>query len=226
MSYIDAEGIPVAGISMEKIELQIHKYLEKYHPETIKTPSSLDIDSFLEVSLFKSHRFMVDIVSCFENSTIQARTLMDKKFVQITMDCHNKLGADDGKARFDVGHEGAHVILHTQQYQEFLLNPAWIVKRECEVYENAEWQAEHGGGALLMPLETLIPLIGQLQTKGCKYSDIVYEIMDNYKVTGKAVRSRLNQFPKPGFRRLMRFFSKQFPEFDINLFVQRQQMAG
>jgi hypothetical protein len=45
MREIDAEGIPVAGLSMQKIELKMERYLKKYHPETLgKKPIPLDVD--------------------------------------------------------------------------------------------------------------------------------------------------------------------------------------
>jgi Zn-dependent peptidase ImmA (M78 family) len=215
MSYIDAEGIPVAPLSMMDIEKKTKEYLQKYHPEFLKVPSALDADAFLSVSLFRSHGFMPDLITKFENSRTYARAVMDKKHIQITYEGFNKLGAGDGKARFDVCHEGSHVVLHSEQYEFFRLNPARMARREHETYEDAEWQAEHGGGAFLMPLDTLIPFIGFLQKAGCSLQNILYEIVGTYKVSEKAARSRLNQFRKPGFSRFMAFSMKQYPDFNI-----------
>jgi hypothetical protein len=179
MSYIDAEGIPVAPLSMMDIEKKTVDYLKEYHPEFLKTPSALNVDAFLSISLFKSHGFIPDLITGFENSRIYARAVMDKKLIQITCEGFNKLGADDGKARFDVCHEGVHVVFHSEQYEFFRLNPARMAMREHRTYENAEWQAEHGGGAFLMPLDTLIPFISSLQKARCSLQDILYEIMGN-----------------------------------------------
>jgi Zn-dependent peptidase ImmA (M78 family) len=215
MSYIDAEGIPVAPLSMMDIEKKTTKYLEEYHPDFLKSPSALDVDAFLSVSLFKSHGFMPDLITTFENSRIYARAVMDKKHIQITCEGFNKLGADDGKARFDVCHEGSHVVLHSEQYEFFRLNPARMAMREHRIFEDAEWQAEHGGGAFLMPLDTLIPFIGSLQKAGCSLQSILYEIVDTYRISEKAARSRLNQFRKTGFSRFMAFSMKRYPDFNI-----------
>jgi hypothetical protein len=215
MSYIDAEGIPVAPLSMMDIEQKTTKYLEVYHPDFLKRPSALNVDAFLSISLFKSHGFMPELITTFENSRIYARVVMDKKHIQITCEGFNKLGADDGKARFDVCHEGSHVVLHLEQYEFFRLNPARMAMREHRIFEDAEWQAEHGGGAFLMPLETLIPFIGSLQKTECSLQDILYEIMNTYKVSEKAARSRVNQFSKPGFSKCMAFSMKKYPGFNI-----------
>jgi hypothetical protein len=215
MSYIDAEGIPVAPLSMMDIEKKTAKYLAEYHPDFLKRPSALNVDAFLSISLFKSHGFIPDLITKFENSRTYARAIMDKKYIQITYEGFNKLGADDGKARFDVCHEGAHVLLHTEQYEFFRLNPARLARREHRICEDAEWQAEHGGGAFLMPLDTLIPFIGSLQKARCSLQKILYEIVDAYKVSEKAARSRLNQFGKPGFSRFMAFSMKRYPSFNI-----------
>jgi hypothetical protein len=140
---------------------------------------------------------------------------MDKKHIQITYEGFNKLGAGDGKARFDVCHEGSHVVLHSEQYEFFRLNPARLARREHSTCEDAEWQAEHGGGVFLMPLDTLIPFIGSLQKAGCSLQNILYEIVDTYKVSEKAARSRLNQFRKPGFSQVMAFSMTKYPDFNI-----------
>jgi Zn-dependent peptidase ImmA (M78 family) len=215
MSYIDAEGLPVAPLSMMDIEKKTTKYLEEYHPDFLKSPSALNVDAFLSISLFRSHGFIPDLITKFENSRIYARAIMDKKYIQITCEGFNKLGADDGKARFDVCHEGSHVVLHTEQYEFFRLNPARLAIREHSTCEDAEWQAEHGGGAFLMPLDTLIPFIGSLQKTGCSLQDIFYEIMNTYKVSEKAARARINQFRKPGFSRFMAFSMKKYHDFNI-----------
>jgi Zn-dependent peptidase ImmA (M78 family) len=198
MSEIDAEGIPVAGKSMKDIEQITMKYLQQYHPETLADLVPLDMDQFLEVSLFKSHGFKLDIIMAFPNSLIEARMRPVEKKIQITQTCFNKIGANEGYARFTGGHEGTHVILHAHQYQDILLNPARMIKRECQTYENAEWQAEHGGGALLMPLKTLIPFLECIARKNYDSETMVNMVMDAYKVSRKGVYARLRQLPKPG----------------------------
>jgi hypothetical protein len=198
MREIDAEGIPVAGLSMKEIEFKMQNYLKKYHPENLNKPSSLDVDKLLEISLFQSHGFMEDIIAAFKNPKIEARMRPIERTVQITKACYNNIGVDDGHSRFNATHEASHVILHAHQYQEFLLNPARMVKRECETYESAEWQAEHGGGALLMPLKTLLPFIASLIHKQCDLDFIVEMIINTYKVSRAGVMARLRQLPKPG----------------------------
>ena len=201
MSEIDAEGIPVAGLSMQKIESKTEDFLRKYHPENLGSkPVPLDVDKLLEVSLFRSHGFQMDLITAFDNPKIEARMRPIERTVQITQTCYNKIGADDGHSRFNAVHEASHVILHARQYQEFYLNPARMTKRECLIYERAEWQAEHGGGALLMPLKTLIPLLEYLMQEQHTYYSMVDIIMDTYKVSKKGAMSRLRQLPKDGLR--------------------------
>ena len=198
MREIDAEGIPVAGLSMKDIESRMENYLIKYHPETLEKPSSLDVDKLLEVSLFQSHGFREDIITAFDNPRIEARMRPIEQTVQITQACYNNIAVDDGHSRFIAVHEASHVILHAHQYHEFLLNPTRMIKRECETYESAEWQAEHGGGALLMPLKTLVPFIEYLICEQFDYESVVNTIISTYKVSMAGVMSRLRQIPKPG----------------------------
>jgi len=208
MREIDAEGIPVAGLSMQKIELIMERYLKEYHPETLrKKPIPLDVDKLLEVSLFQSHGFKEDLIIAFDNPKIEARMRPIERMVQITQSCYNKIGANDGHARFNAAHEASHVILHAHQYEEFLINPARMIKRECHTYESAEWQAEHGGGALLIPLKTLIPFLENLVQKQYDYDSIVTIIMDTYKVSKKGAMSRLRQLPKPGLKNIILAYS-------------------
>jgi len=208
MREIDAEGIPVAGLSMQEIELKMERYLKEYHPETLgKKPVPLDVDKLLEVSLFQSHGFKEDLIKAFDNPKIKARMRPIERTVQITQTCYHRIGADDGYARFNGVHEASHVILHAHQYEEFFINPARMIKRECHIYESAEWQAEHGGGALLMPLRTLIPFMENLIQKQYDYDSIVTAIMDTYKVSKKGAMSRLRQLPKSGLKNIVLAYS-------------------
>jgi hypothetical protein len=222
MSEIDAEGIPVAGLSMEKIERQMENYLKKYHLEALVSPIPLDVDKLLEISLFQSHGFREDIVIAFDNPRIEAKMRPIEQTVQITQSCYHGIGAGDGHSRFNAAHEATHVILHACQYQDFLLNPARMEKRECKTYESAEWQAEHGGGALLMPLKTLIPLLENLIHKRFDYDSIVAMIMDTYKVSKKGVMSRLRQLPKQGLRDIIRTYT-QYPERLVQYLAERSE---
>jgi len=208
MREIDAEGIPVAGLSMKDIESRMEKYLLKYHPENLEEPGPLDVDKLLEISIFQSHGFREDIIAAFDNPKIEARMRPIEQTVQITQACYNNIDAGDGHSRFNAVHEASHVILHAHQYQEFLLNPTRMIKRECETYESAEWQAEHGGGALLMPLKTLVPFIEFLICEKHDYDSVVNSIMDTYKVSMTGVMSRLRQFPKPGLINTIGVYSK------------------
>ena len=220
MSEIDAEGIPVAGLAMKEIERKTESYLKKYLPETLEQiPIPLDVDKLLEVSLFLSHGYRMDLITAFENPKIEARMRPIERTIQITQTCYNKIGIDDGHSRFNAVHEASHVILHDHQYQEFYLNPARMVKRECQIYERAEWQAEHGGGALLMPLKTLIPLLEKLIQKQHNYYSMVNIIMDTYKVSQKGAMSRLRQLPKPGLRYTALAYAEN-PEFLFSLQLQ------
>jgi predicted transcriptional regulator len=219
MREIDAEGIPVASLSMQKIELKMEGYLKEYHPETLeKKPVPLDVDKLLEVSLFRSHGFREELIIDFDNPKIKARMRPMERTVQITQTCYNRIGANNGYARFNAVHEASHVILHAHQYEEFLINPARMIKRECHTYESAEWQAEHGGGALLMPLKTLIPFLENLVQKRYDFNSIVTVIMDTYKVSKKGAKSRLRQLSKPGLKNIVVAYSHK-PEklFDVLL---------
>ena len=122
MSEIDAEGIPVAGLSMKEIEYKTEGYLKKYHPNTLgQKPIPLDVDKLLDVSLFLSHGYQIDLITAFDNPQIEARMRPIERTIQITQTCYNKIGADDGHSRFNAVHEASHVILHDHQYQEFYL---------------------------------------------------------------------------------------------------------
>ncbi len=91
----------------------MENFLKKYHPETLnRKPVPLDVDKSLEVSLFLSHGYKEDLITCFDNLIIEARMRPMERTVQITQTCYNKIAVDDGHARFNVVHEASHVILH------------------------------------------------------------------------------------------------------------------
>jgi hypothetical protein len=208
MSRFDLEGVPVAPLSMRNIETITEDYLRKYHKGNLDRPSALDADTFLTVSLQQSHSFMLDIVAALDNPSIEAQTLMLERRIQISHTCFNNLGADEGRARFTVCHEGMHVILHSEQYQALALNPARLRKRNRGTCANAEWQAEHGAGALLMPMNTLVPFICLLEKQGCADFSILQDIADVYKVSFSAAQARVRQILKPGLRGLTEYYKK------------------
>jgi hypothetical protein len=229
MNIIDTEGIPVAPLSMAQIERKTEQYLMAFHPEFLKEACALDTDKFLEISMFKSHSFKLDLITSFENPLIEAQALMLERKIQITQECYNRLGANEGHARFTAAHEGAHVILQSSQYQFLALNPARLVRKQHKTYENAEWQAYHGAGAILMPLQTLIPLLDELSGQNLLYKTIVLEEVFNVSI--KAAESRLKQLVKPSMSQIiseysqnLRYFDLERLQFDISTIQKEEKM--
>lgn len=185
-------GVPVSPLSRVTIEKIIHKYLSDNFPDVIKSPTKLDVDMLLDVALRKTHGFMVDIVDGFMDPKIEAKTLIFEKKIQITERCHNQLEYH-GRSRFTACHEGCHVILHAEQLLIYAIEPARIVQRELKVYEDPEWQAEHGGGALLMPLATVSQFVDELRKEGLNEKEIANEVGDVFAVSDSAATARIKK---------------------------------
>lgn len=185
----------VLALSIEDIEQKMEAYLNKYYPEHLESPNSLDVEKLLEICLEESH----DVFTQIDNSLghdIEAFYSPIENTIHLTDSVHNGATNGVGRSRFTVAHEVAHVILHREQFLDLKL----ARKRKNQdsyfnnkIYCNSEWQADAAAAALLLPRLTLITRVKELKSKLYSDEGIIMEICEVYEVSKTCAIKRLEK---------------------------------
>lgn len=198
------QGIPVEPLSSAAIELLSLEYLVSYYPQNVKSPSELDVEHMLSVSLFSSHGYKLEIEDDFQNPKIEGQTIIAERVIRLPQKCYDGILLGDGRARFTGCHEVSHVLLHSEQLEILQRNPARLMPKELKTYEDPDWQAEHSAGALLMPLTTAFPTYRRLLSQQLTVTEIAIEFCDIFGVSVSAATARIRKFRQPSLEELAR----------------------
>jgi len=120
-----------------------------------------------------------DMNNAFGHAT-HAMTYPNELLMILREDVYRGARKDNGRDRFTVAHEVAHVVLHRAAGMAMRL-PA-----ELLAFENSEWQADAYAGEILMPL----PFVLECRT--------VDEIVKMFKVSYEAARVRRSVLAQEG----------------------------
>lgn len=187
-------------------------------PQKTRLQIEKDMQAFLRVCPrgWKSKKSYIPFESMFQSGELQeitgfivdfdpdlgpnikGQTNFDEKRLSISEDTYIGLMKGKGHDRFTVAHEAAHTILHSNfivTVHRELKVPMKILNRENKsiYFEcDAEWQANSGGSALLMPLKDAVEFIkkyGIGYSSVERYSDFV---ASEYGMSLYASKIRLN----------------------------------
>jgi hypothetical protein len=103
---------------------------------------------------------------------------------------YQQLEAGRNRARFSVAHEVAHLVFHPRELMDMAKNPTLgraLRRGNHQAFQDAEWQANAGAGALLMPAAGLreLELISQLTQR---------HVSRVFNVSEAAARIRLEKY--------------------------------
>jgi hypothetical protein len=164
--------------------------------EHLTTPGKLNVERLLDLDLYEHYGFDLELVESLRES-VEAQVLPFDRKIQFTYEGYKKLLEDDHRSRFTGCHEAYHVIDHCSQIigigLDQCLHRISTQQSSFPIYCRPDWQAEHGGGALLMPESTLGPFVRILTKKGAKKEEIIEEIIGKYCVSGLAATARLKK---------------------------------
>jgi IrrE N-terminal-like domain len=191
------EKTPVRPLRKIDIEYLSLKYLAEEYPEVLDHPAVLDIDHLLSNSLSKTHDFRLQLVSELDNPAFEGEMRVNDRVIRLPEKCYLGICEGDGRSRFTGAHEASHVILHYEQFKALAANPARTKLEKVPVYRDPEWQADHGGGALLMPLVTAYPFLLDLQKANADADDIKYEFCKTFGVSRIAAGIRVEKISQP-----------------------------
>jgi hypothetical protein len=194
MSLLDLLG--AAPRSRRLIEQITQDFLSKTQSYHLARPGKLDVERLLDLDLHNLYGFDIEIVGSLKWS-VEAQVLPFERKIQFTEEGYKKLLADDRRSRFTGCHEAYHVIDHCSQIVEIgfdqVLNRISTQQSALPLYYSADWQAEHGGGALLMPECTLGPFLKRLARRGAIKEEIAFEVSEMYCVSALAAEARIKK---------------------------------
>jgi hypothetical protein len=181
---------PRSRFDIESITLN---YLQRYIPSHVQRPGRLDIDFLIDVCLSRSHGYTLEGEEALDRD-VEAETDIIERKVRFTNEGWQQVLNDVPRSRFTAAHEAYHVIDHAQQITSALLSGnIHLVAARGPTYCDAEWQANHGAGAFLMPLETLRPFVKGFVARGALPFDINAEVARTYGVSITAAETRISK---------------------------------
>jgi hypothetical protein len=194
--------VPVKPLSKKKIELICEHYLRTVAPNHLEDAGILDLDYVVTVAnekYFGIHFKIDDELK--ENSEAEAKIEGDQRYIVFTSRGYDKLRAGDNRTRFTAAHECFHAIVHLPQYirkspTEIMREIQFKRRSPIKVYENPEWQAFQGGGAILMPRSTLVPLLDELSQNKRIIRGIGYQVSRIYGVSHLAASKRIEKMAR------------------------------
>jgi len=197
---IEISSFPVAPRSMRKIEAITASFLQLFMPKHLEKVKRLDVEHLLDVCLWSSHRFRIDLVDVLDRG-VEGQVVMENQTIQFTESGWENVVRAVPRSLFTGCHEAYHVLDHAHQVLEALVNGQvrFLAARGLTTtvtYRDPEWQANHGAGALLMPLATLAPLVADLETRDARTLDINWEVQAAYGVSAQAAETRLAKLQK------------------------------
>jgi len=120
--------------------------------------------------------FSLTVGEIDEMGEAHALTYPERSEIQLREDVYDGLRRDSGRDRFTLAHEFGHLFMHNGA-----LARSFKPADKLPVYRDSEWQADHYGGAFLMPLAIvrLYPDAAQLAAQ-CGVSEQAAQVRLNY----------------------------------------------
>lgn len=182
----------VRGRSRERIEQVASMLLALCAPECLREPTPAPMIRIFDRVLPGVFKFKPQVESLAYG--LEALTDMAQMTVTLPPETYADLEDEQGRARFTVGHETGHVVLHRgellQQSLSMAAHGGVVLARRKEIpaYSDPEWQSDNFAAALLMPPGALVALE---RTQG----ELTEEVLrDVFKVSATAACRRINTY--------------------------------
>lgn len=149
--------IAVRPLSKAAIRKRMNDVLRIHHPEVLERPRAFPLLGYIEEDLmWENFGFECRVGGPNEvPDHVLAFTDFSHEEVVLSEETYADLRRDDGRARFSMAHEIAHVILHTEQLRDMGRSVHGLRlnrnKRSFPIYQCPEWQADTGAAELLVP---------------------------------------------------------------------------
>jgi hypothetical protein len=203
MNFFD--NVPFDPRKKDDIEQKTEAFLEKASPDFLRRPMPLDVNKFLTHDLLKYYNIGFEIVENEKmESTIEGMYDPFSNKIVFSEKGYDLLLKGHVRSRFTGTHEGYHGIDHGDQIRAMkptvLLNNLYLYRqkrvRDIPIYQQAEWQANYGAGAFLMPKRTLGMIIHDMGESRYELFDVVAEVASIFKVSEQAAKIRIDKIKR------------------------------
>lgn len=147
----------VRGRSEAEVEAAALACVHNFCPELLTTPKPFPLEAFLDKKAglkgLYGFNFYVDDDEDVDVNTEGFINPLTRELV-LPFETFEKLGANDGRARFTVAHEIGHTALHADQVKGRFTHGGDVTlhrRGDIPAYEDPEWQANTFASYLLMP---------------------------------------------------------------------------
>lgn len=189
----------VEGMSTLKVEKRALDILARYcqlkgdHSILDSSGGAVDIFEIADTFLWKAKQYKICLESDDYFVGCEAKTCFTERIVYCkASDFVNP--ATSTRGRFTIAHEIIHVWFHSDQITAFkALTAARSSCDKIEIYESAEWQANKGGAALLIPFPALDDTISRFNGPPPL---LVKEVANRFNVSLDCAEKRIETYYK------------------------------
>jgi hypothetical protein len=189
--------------SIKGIERVVQSFLKNFDPGLYDAPAITDVLKAGDVWIGKYADVYIDIDDNLPPN-VEARFEAHKAVIKVSSATYKALcdptSRNHFRARFTLAHEISHVLLHKMQILQMTkddLQLQAVLNREnpegIPAYRRPEWQANIGGGAILMPEDTFRIKLSELLNEGIRGDDLLYELSESFAASIAAVEKRLEK---------------------------------
>jgi antitoxin HicB len=122
----------------------------------------------------------------------------DELLLRVREDVRKQAASGDGRCRFTIAHELAHIILHRDDLEQHrgrafrdIVTPTDKLPPGVPIYESPEWQANVWAAAFLMPLPAVRSFLQRLAKEGDEFTQEGFAA--NFQVSRYAATIRLEK---------------------------------
>ena len=181
----------VAPRSRRQIALTAVQVIHRFRPDLLSNPGPFPIEEFWDLGLpaYGIQGYVSDSLGPFDEGITRPDGT-----IELSSAVFDDLGIGDGRARFTVGHECGHGLLHVNEIKEALVSgrqPGLRRSQEIPVYRHPEWQADEFASFLLMPGSAVKALVSR--PGGETGEATIKEMMVTFGVSFRAAEVRLSK---------------------------------
>jgi len=169
----------VSGMSKEGIERAALRFLQKYNPESLASPSPVPIADIIEFDMPNEHLNLVVRVGTLP-PPLEAITdsITRPGMIDLVLDILTYEALRDGncRARFTAAHEAGHIELHAHQMPDAFhtgMYQAFARRSDLPAYRDPEWQANYFAACVLMNREVMKAIVAKHGRSAEAVSDLL-----------------------------------------------------
>ncbi len=183
---------PKSKRDLERIATEI---LRDFQPSILDAPEALNASKLIDTYLSSRTDWALDVRPELA-SDVEGYCDPKKKLVVISEETYSKVLGQEGRARYTVCHEFAHVELHgsVMRNRMITMSPSLdklfrVERSKLKSFVDPEWQADYLAAALLMPFSSMKKIIQESDGS----TSLLNLVMSKFLVSRAAAEIRIKQ---------------------------------